>query len=353
MLTPIYIEPSKRCLPHPWHPSVIHAPKGWNGRPYWMVETPFPPFYVAPYKDRWELPCIHYSKDGIHWSNIGRNPIADISADQIAGHGYLSDPHLVLSNGQLECWYRRMLNHDAQTTILRKISTNGIEWGEEQIVADTLDKEITNNLGGEIISPAILWKEDTYVMYYVDDTFTNLQRGIKRTSSTDGKHWSKAESIKLQIKNYKSKIKNQKSAIAIIPWHIDIQYIRGTYYLLVHDVDHNLLALFTSVDGATFDFQQIVLQASNKWMDFFSHKLYRACLIEVDGKIRIYFSANNGMASYIGLMEQAEDGSFYIIDCQSGKQKAVFVFRFIWLRCRQFVQRCTHFIDKHIIHKLK
>lgn len=343
MFAPIYIESSAQFLPHPWHPSVVYAPDGWNGHKYWMAETPFPPFHVAPYKDRWELPCIHYSDDGTHWNNITHNPIANITDTQIVGHGYLSDPHLFFANGKLECWYRRMENHDSRTTILRKVSLTGEEWGAEQVVADTFNNDIVNNLGKEIISPAILWDGSTYVMYYVDDTFTNLQRGIKCSSSTDGKHWSNAESIKLQITNHKSQI-------PIIPWHIDVQYIQDTYYLLIHDVDHNLLALYTSSDGKSFDYQQIVLRASHKWLDFFSHKLYRACLIKVENQLCIYFSANNGMASYIGLMKQSlDDMLFRIIDCRFGMEKLQYIVLFVSLRIKQFVLRCVHFIDKRII----
>ena len=50
----------------PYHPSVLFFPTGWCGHRYWMVETPYP-IGGKPYRDRWEIPLIHTSEDGLNW----------------------------------------------------------------------------------------------------------------------------------------------------------------------------------------------------------------------------------------------------------------------------------------------
>lgn len=114
MYTPVQIKNLSSLQPHPWHPSVVYIPEGWNGHKYWMAQTPFPPADVKPYRDRYELPCIHYSDDGIKWNPIISNPIEDLMPEEIEAHNYYSDPHLVLRDGVLECYYRYTMLQNKQ-----------------------------------------------------------------------------------------------------------------------------------------------------------------------------------------------------------------------------------------------
>lgn len=331
MKTPINIDiPS--CLPqHPWHPSVVYVLEGWNGHRYWMAETPFPPFHVDPYKDRWELPCIHYSDDGMHWNSIDANPIDDLTDEQIAIHSYHSDPHMVMKDGVLYCYYRLMENHDERTTIIRKHSADGVNWSEREVIKVESGK---SKVESNIISPAVVWTGVKWRIYYVDDTFINLQRGIQLAESEDGIHFEVVGSVWKQQE--------------VKPWHIDVQLIDGIYYLLVHDVDDNALWLYTSKDGMHFGGEIKILRASHKLYDYWSHKLYRACLVNIKGKTHIYFSANDGMASYIGLMVEDDRGRFRIMDCMHDSRKAKFVMCFWCRKIKQFKQRVIHFIEKRI-----
>ena len=141
MFTPLDIHNSPNCLPFPWHPSVIFIAEGWNGHTYWMAQTPFPPMEIAPYRDRYELPCIYYSDDGIHWKPINGNPIVDLSKEEIDAHNYYSDPHLVLKDGILELYFRYTILTNRQlvgnkTILLRSESTNGFVWSSPQVIAD-------------------------------------------------------------------------------------------------------------------------------------------------------------------------------------------------------------------------
>lgn len=332
MKSPISISIPSPLPHHPWHPSVVSIPEGWNGHRFWMAQTPFPPFQVAPYKDRWELPCIHFSDDGIHWQNITANPIDNLSEEQIASHSYHSDPHLVLKDNVLYCYYRLMENHDTTTTILRKYSKDGIHWSKREIIEVLWDDDLSTNR--EIISPAIVWIGSKWRLYFVDDTFTNLHRGIQFAESDDGIHYKTLGSVWKQQE--------------VKPWHIDIQLIGGKYNLLVHDVDNNQLVLYESINGTQFDKKQHILKASRKITDYWSNKLYRACLTEVTGEKLIYFSASDGMSSHIGLMKQKHDGKYVIVDCLSGLEKAKFVSIFVLKRFLQYSMRCINFISKRI-----
>ena len=82
----------------PYHPSVIYIPEGWNGYKYWMAETPYPLGEdgdwkgLPPYRERWENPCVHVSKDGIHWNDFedSQNPIDDLDENNIINKDYFS-----------------------------------------------------------------------------------------------------------------------------------------------------------------------------------------------------------------------------------------------------------------------
>ena len=331
MNTPICIEIPKWLPQHPWHPSVVYVPMGWSGHRYWMTQTPYPPFHVAPYKDRWELPCIHYSDDGVHWKSIETNPIDDLTKEQIISHSYHSDPHLIIKDNILYCYYRLMENHDARTTILRKKSRDGMKWSEREVIKVERGKR---KVESDIISPAVVWTGEKWRMYYVDDTFTNLQRGIQVAESEDGVHFKIIGSVWKQQE--------------VKPWHIDVQIIDGVYNMLIHDVDDNALWLYTSKDGMHFGAEMEILRASHKLYDYWSHKLYRACIVKVEDKKHIYFSANDGMASYIGHMVVDEKGRYVVEDCLNGCEKVKFVMNFGFRRCKQFIQRVYRFVAKRI-----
>lgn len=331
MKSPIQIEIPSILPSHPWHPSVVYVSEVWNGHCYWMAQTPYPPFHVDPYKDRWELPCIHYSDDGIHWRSIEANPVDDLTEDQVASRSYHSDPHLVMKDDVLYCYYRLMENHDASTTILRKYSCDGVHWSDWQTIE--IKGEDGIRLDREVISPAVVWTSTKWLLYFVDDTYTNLQRGIQLAESTDGIHFNIIGAI------WESQ--------EVKPWHIDVQLIDGTYYLLIHDVDENALWLYSSCDGLKFKKEQKILSASHKLLDFWSNKLYRACIANINGKKHIYFSASDGMASYIGLArEKNGNDGFEIVDCLKNEEKWYFNVTFLQRRVVQTCQRVLHWLNK-------
>lgn len=145
----------------PYHLSVIYSANGWNGFLYWMTLTPYP-MQKAPYKDRWECPCIYCSTDGINWNPpIGfQNPLDDLTDKEIEYKDFFSDPHLVFRENLLECWYRisHHYHKDRDTYLIKKYSQDGIHWFEREILYNLQSPEDVNKLGDMVRSPAILCK---------------------------------------------------------------------------------------------------------------------------------------------------------------------------------------------------
>lgn len=333
LVSPIHIAIPSFLPSHPWHPSVVYASSGWNGHRWWMAETPFPPFNVRPYKDRWELPCIHYSDDGIKWKSIDSNPIDDISDEQIKSYGYLSDPHLILVNDVLYCYYRLMSDRDKQTTIYRKHSKDGIHWSDREVVCSVASAE------REIVSPAIVWGDGKFCMYYVDGHFMNPNRGIQMCESKEGVHFDEPRKVK-----YPSTCMSNP----IIPWHIDVQCKGEKVYLVIYDQEQECLYLLQSIDGLHFEMKQKLLQVSKKWGCFYNQKLYRACYVEAGQVSRVYFSATNGESSHIGLMELQHNGNWHVVDCRKGKERIVFIATMLWQDVHHLYKKIRHIVAPKI-----
>lgn len=292
--TPLHIRDfSKYPVVDTYHPSVVYAKEGWNGHRFWMVQTPYSVVEIEPYNDRYELPCVLFSDDGIHWNSIANNPIDDLSPEDIDVHNYLSDPHLILKEGRLELYYRYTILKDRQlignkTILYRKTSLNGADWSERELVADLRAKEDMTIWGEQIISPAIVWKENQYYCWYIDASGYVLDRHIRMTTSKDGIHWEK---------NKVCSLSNSK----VIPWHVDVQFYDGQFQVIIFDVDNQLLVHYTSENGIEFNEYKEILSPTHRFYDYYSESLYRACSVKVDDVINVYVSAHNGERCSIGL----------------------------------------------------
>jgi hypothetical protein len=285
-----------------WHPSVVFRADGFGGHKWWMAQTPFSPKEIQPYTDRYEMPCIHFSDDGIRWHNIANNPIDSLSEEDIAAHNYMSDPHLIYKDGKLECYYRKttLLNKQLQggnTLLLRKVSNNGFEWSEAEILADLSKAEDRATWGEQIISQSIIWTGAEYLCWYVDGSYYVKNRGVRMCSSVDGIQWTPYVQCKLIGSNH-------------IPWHIDVQYYDDKYHMLSYTLDVGCVEHFLSSDGVNYDYSQTILGRSNSIWSFYRAGLYRSCFVKFDKGIRVYFSAFDGEHSYIGCLE-SHDGDNY------------------------------------------
>lgn len=272
----------------PYHPSVLFFENGWNGYKYWMAETPFSP-KGKPYEDRNECPSIHVSNDGINWTEILKNPIDNLTEEEIEELDYFSDPHLVFVNGYIECWYRfthrkGITNNYSNLQLVRKTSKDGINWSEREILVNLVTTE-GNSLGNMVVSPAILYQNGIYRMWYVNSE-SRETRGLSYSESTDGKKWEPAKLCTL-------------NGIDSMPWHIDVNIFNGTYSLISYDF--NDIIIYESSDGISFHFKSKLLSPSVAG-SFYCYQLYRACIIKANN-FKVYFSAHDSLKTYIGIME--------------------------------------------------
>lgn len=291
MHTPLKIHNTPTCNPNPWHPSVIYCKESWNGHKFWMAQTPFPPYEISPYRDYYELPCIHYSDDGKEWFCIGNNPIEHLDETSVAAHNYYSDPHLIIKDGVMECFYRytflkaKKLEGN-KTLLLRRTSIDGVHWSAREVLADLrLDDDIAH-WGEQIISPAIIWDGTQYLCWYVDKSSYLQNRHINLCKSKDGILWSSYTQCNLDAD--------------IDPWHIDVQYFDDKYQLIVYDMDS--LYWLDSIDGINFSYTSKIMSPTHYFMDFYAEGLYRACSVKVGNKNYVYFSAKNAKRTSIGLL---------------------------------------------------
>ena len=293
MIVPIRILNNKNLPKDVWHPSVVFVPSGWNGHRWWMSETPYSPRHIPPYTDRWELPCIHYSDDGLKWHPIKQNPIDDLTQEDISQHNYLSDPHLVMKDGVMYCYYRYTILENRQlfgnkTILYCKHSTDGENWSERELVADLRKEEDVAIWGEQVISQSILWneKKEIWECWFVDGSGDKLNRGVRYVWSKDGIHWEKYQQCIVPIKND-------------LPWHIDVQKYGGEYHMLCY-TDNNVLALYTSKDRIDFAYQNVALTPQPN--TFYWERIYRSCSVFDGKKYRIYFSGFDGELGRIGML---------------------------------------------------
>jgi hypothetical protein len=284
----------------PYHPSVLYFDKRFGGFHYWMVQTPCP-IGGSPYRDRWECPCVYYSNDGIRWGTDKKiNPIDDLDSEEISNGNFFSDPHLVYRNDtqMLECWYRiTHFKKDVKeeqlrypTFIIRKKSKDGFNWGERELLIDLQDEDSLDHM---IRSPSIIWDTDKriYKMWYVDSLPSINNRRIILAESEDGISWINKTMIKMD--QY------------IDPWHIDVNHINGKYRLINYTLTGNKgINYYESSDGMEFKFMKELLRPNMLMINsFYRAGLYRSCSVEAHDGIRVYFSASDGLKTYIGLLK--------------------------------------------------
>ena len=318
----------------PYHPSVLYFKDKWNNYKYWMIETPYK-YGATPYRDRYECPSLHTSNDGIEWTEITKNPIDDLDAKGVQELDYLSDPHLVFTGNRLECWYRLTKRYGDESNrsdvyLLRKTSENGVDWSKREVLV-SLKHDQYNGLGNMVVSPAIIYEDGKYHMWYVDSESMG-KREISYSASLDGKKWEK-------------KVNCQLFGMQINPWHIDVVLIKGTYYLTCYDFKD--ITIFQAQDKMNFRFIKTLLKPSTLG-SFYGNSLYRATLI-FDNRYRLYFSCDDIFSTYIGIMEGDSIDSMKVVNSNNRKFRNFYKFLVYKFKVDK---RHYGFIIKHFSKKL-
>lgn len=222
------------------------------------------------------------------------HPVEELTDAEIAAKDYYSDPHLVMVDGVLQLYYRFSVLEGGDvktnmTLLYRRTSHNGIDWAERELVADLRPKRDQLIWGEQIISPSIVYQHGVYRCWYIDASNWKHNRGVRVIESKDGLQWYNA-------------IQCVFNESAIIPWHIDVQFQDGIYRMLGYDLQTQAIRWYSSNDGIEWNEQGIILTPSGRDGDFYSADLYRACSAQTDNRYNIYFSANDGKQSYLGLL---------------------------------------------------
>jgi hypothetical protein len=285
-IKPLYITTMDKTN-QPLHPNVVYIADGFNGYKYWMVETPLPK-NVPPYSDRYECPHIHCSNDGVEWTvPTGLiNPIDNLTLSEIANVDYFSDPHLVIKNGVLECWYRITHSHSTEypgftlpTWLLRKTSTDGVTWTTREVMNNFQD--VTSGLYNMVRSPSLWWDGTKYIMYFGDKLGTDITpKNIVRAESTDGLIWVNRVNCIL------NGLQNDK-------WHMDVSYSNNKYHLILYGYATNDLIYYASVDGINFTSVCEVLKKSIIVGSNFDQGLYRSSLLWNGTYYLLYITAQS------------------------------------------------------------
>ena len=327
---PLYIA-TPDGFDQPFHPSVIYRKNEFGGHKYWMAFSPYP-LHAQPYTDRYEYPCIVASDDGIHWSYPGAmRPLDDLTEEQISRRDYYSDPHLCFDEDteELVCYYRlteHIEGNDHDSMYFRK-TKDGITWSEKERIA--LDRQ-TEEL--RPLSPVIIKQGKAWVMWFVSkNTKPNY---VFRVKSSNGHTWSKP--VRCSLKN----------SGTVIPWHIDVQAIRGAYWMTVYDFE-NRVTLWKSDDGLSFShFSTPITLPKMKEGSFYRNTLYRSCLLEDKSGYKLYFSCSNLEKTAVGLMEGTDLEKMRVV---SGSKYSAKQLLKDWIRTYSLMERNSiHFLIKKI-----
>lgn len=191
------------------HPKLLYFPKGWNGYRYWMSMTPYPAT-----NDDYENPSIVTSNDLKTWvvPRGLKNPITGVPKDVSYG-GHFSDSQIVMNGRTMELWYRanignrRTLQPDYRVDYYYRItSTDGIHWS-----APSMMQAHRNS----ILSLAVLYDPGKYRFWY-----TNGFHRLMYAESEMGYRWTNTQRCNIPLPT------------GYVPWHQDVVYNGGTYYLL-------------------------------------------------------------------------------------------------------------------------
>lgn len=287
------------------HPDVQYFPNGFHGYKYWMVFTPY--FGSVGTNDsskRYENPTIVVSNDGLNWTgpNGQSGPLQKVPSlkESFAEkknepkQGFWSDVDWIYENGKFSLYYRgsfikaaaikkrgaknknnfMKLTSDAQRTIVRQTSADGVTWSPmEAVYTSNFPFSPKNN---HIISPSIVFNGKNYISYEVENNLSpnfpgNDPSYVISRKSGDGLNFSAFKQSK--VVNFVNKPWVNVNA-QYAPWHIQATYVDGYYFLCiavgeVKKYTSESLYIAVSKDGYNFKVFPKPLVESNA---------YRSCI---------------------------------------------------------------------------
>lgn len=268
-----------------YHPKVLSFKEKWNGYKYWMSYTPYPSG-----DDSKENPHIAVSNDLLTWKAPSErtNPI-DEPNNHESTVNYNSDSHIVYNkdNNTMYCYWRFVCDEDNLVIIYRVESVDGINWRNKTVTAYS-----NNRKSKDYISPAIIYDNGIYKMWYVDQG--NV---VTYAVSKDGITWKDQNIIKLEYEN------------KLYTWHLDVIRNKEKYEMIVvaytQWAARNDMNLYytSSIDGIRWEKTSKILEPSLKTAYWDNKGIYRSSFIYENGNYYVFYSGTNKKYYHgIGLM---------------------------------------------------
>lgn len=270
-----------------YHPSVINFGKKWNGYKYWMAHTPYPNA-----DDSKENPHIMVSNDLENWIEpVGfKNPLEPAPDNYLHTKTYNSDAELVYNTDtqELECWWRFVDDINQDLIIYRKTTKDGVNWSEKEIV---LEEE--NRYVRDYISPALIYEDSKYKMWYVDAPYS-----IYYIESLDLTGWTEPVKVKVEYDN-----PNLRS------WHLDVIHENGLYEMVVNAFvegkSRRTMNLYysKSKDNVNWTKAKTILKPTKGTNNWDNKGLYRASLMYDNDTCYLFYSgiSKNSKQVYEGV----------------------------------------------------
>jgi len=252
------------------HPDIVYFSDGWHGYKYWMAMTPYP----MSNKNH-ENPSILVSQDGYIWK------VPEGLSNPVVPHqkgGWNADTDLIYNPGTDELWMYYVRFKNNLCTLYRVRSQDGITWSDEEyIFSEPLF---------QMLSPAIVYKDDLYHLWYVDANSRGIHADytvVKYRTSVDGIVWSEAQLVDI-------------GCDGCYVWHLDAVYIPqfDEFWMFFPGFSDKIGAKRTVLFFARTN-------NPTEWITQPEPVLYRSTFIydEEEGNIRLWYSAARKHVSFI------------------------------------------------------
>ena len=256
-----------------YHPKVITFDKKWNGYKYWMSYTPYPGGNSG-----YENPHVAVSNDLVNWyAPNGENKSLDEVKNKYKKKRYNSDAHIVYNKDKdiIVCYWRYVDDTNESVTIFKRETKDGVTWTDKEKVLYS-----KNRHKKDYVSPAIIYDEGIYKMWYV-----NVCNTITYAESTDGSKWTDKNKISFK---YPSKLDT---------WHLDVIKTDKGYEMITVAYDkwhnHNRMDLYYtySTDEVNFGDAIKIFEPERGTLNWDNSGIYRSSMIYLDGMYYLYYGA--------------------------------------------------------------
>lgn len=269
---------------HGLHPRVVYDENNKYGYKWIMAFTPY-----SWMRDTTENPSIVVSEDGENWF-VPEGLTNPIVGTDIPKDTHYSDTDLIDNGKELELWYRQSDKIGRQSRLLRRKSTDCINWSKEEIILDY------GTGGYGYGASSVVLKDGEYQLYYRENMGLDKEAYFVKKSK-DCKNWSEPVPINF---DYGPKWSN------FVGWHIEFDYIDGKYYALNMAYPKmkgkgGTLFAFESGDGTNFKNAKRIVKPTERGFD--SENIYKSTFIIKNDEIWLYYSGINSIhENYIGLL---------------------------------------------------